>query len=71
MPLNDSPDRREGSYGDSAMRRRPPQNGRPPRDGSFSDRQARRRKRNTLGSQAILRNSLCCIALILVQEPTL
>ena len=54
MPLNDSPDRRQGSYGDSAMRRRPPQNGRPPRDGSFSDRQARRRKRNTLGSQAIL-----------------
>ena len=48
MPLNDSPDRRQGSHGDPAMRRRPP------RDGSFSDRQARRRKRNTLGSQAIL-----------------
>ncbi|MBF0907804.1 MAG: hypothetical protein HXK34_02030, partial [Atopobium sp.] len=54
MPLNDSPDRKQGSYGDSAMRRRPPQNGRPPRDGGFSDRQARRHKRNTLGSQAIL-----------------
>ena len=54
MPLNDSPDRRQGSYGDPAMRRRPPQNGRPPRDGGISDRQARRRKRNTLGSQAIL-----------------
>ena len=54
MPLNDSPDRRQGSYGDPAMRRRPPQNGHPPRDGGISDRQARRRKRNTLGSQAIL-----------------
>ena len=54
MPLNDSPDRRQGSHGDPAMRRRPPQNGRPPHDGGFSDRQARRRKRNTLGSQAIL-----------------
>ena len=48
MPLNDSPDRRQGSHGDPAMRRRPP------RDGGISDRQARRRKRNTLGSQAIL-----------------
>ena len=54
MPLNDSPDRRQGSYGDSAMRRRPLQNSRPPRDGGLSDRQARRRKRNTLGAQATL-----------------
>lgn len=72
MPLNDSPDRRQGSYGDPAMRRRPPQNGRPSRDGGFSDRQARRRKKNTLSSQAILfRDSLYYIALILVREPIL
>ena len=53
MPLNDSSDRRQDFYGDSAMRRRPPQNNRPPRDDGFTDRQARRRKRNTLSSQAI------------------
>ncbi len=46
-----------------------PQNGRPPYDGGFSDRQAV--KRNTLGSSghSLLRDNSYQIALILVREP--
>ena len=54
MPLNDLPKRNQDSYGDSSARRRLPQNSRQSHNKDFSDRQAKRRKRNTLNSKAPL-----------------
>ncbi len=54
MPLNDLPKRNQDSYGDASMRRRLPQNSRQSHNKDFSDRQAKRRKRNTLNSKAPL-----------------
>lgn len=54
MPLNDLPKRNQDSYGDSSGRRRLPQNSRQSHNKDFSDRQAKRRKRNTLNSKAPL-----------------
>ncbi len=38
MPLNDSPDEDQAPTETTAMRRRPPKNGRPPRDGGICDK---------------------------------
>lgn len=54
MPLNDLPKRNQDSYGDSSGRRRLPQNSHQSHNKDFADRQAKRRKRNTLNSKAPL-----------------
>lgn len=54
MLLNDLPKRNQDSYGDASMRRHLPQNSRQSHNKDFSDRQAKRRKRNTLNSKAPL-----------------